>query len=798
MDELSGISNLVVEEDYIEFTYSAMPDIQAGYLVYSFTYEGRGFLFRVSQVVLPGSNQMRLIVVPATFDDLYSEGAFGFNETPQTMQALNGLYDLSGVSLIDVTGTNGGGTVFSLKVTIPSGYMDVDLNPAYNRAFGLLPSSRYLDFQLNGEYILDLDLHIEFSGQGSFDKEFAHIPIFGIPTTPPLTFWLVSGIKGDMAATADIETGLHVISDVDCGIRYENFEPVFPGTYHVSNGSVFQMTPKSPVYTADGSFGAHLYFKLVASVGMLYYADANLYVGAGAGPCVNYSPPSCTELNLKSDVFLGAKAAFFGWGVTANFYSHEWDLGHWGNCDVPVINSFYGDPMHIQSGDNTTLNWDVTGATNIEIPALGISGLSETGSTSQAPVSDTVYQLVASNPTGISTLLAPVFVADQDPCPKLTGLYPTGGPFAEGATVAMHVTYTGTPEQINIDYGGSQSTISPPVTTFNVTATGTPEYLTATTETSGCSDSEQSVYIPSDVNQPPPPPGVEEVDAIVGNLFVIAGGTFTQGSPPSEFCADSDEEQFTHTLTRDLLVMETEVSRQMWADLKAVQSSLLSDPTNTSYGNGMNNPVQNISWYEAVLFANLLSLERGLTQCYYKDESFTTPLDAGNYTSGSFYCNFDATGYRLPSEGEWEFFTRGGTTGAFSIDEPNYTTGNCSSIITTPGTWPNLESVAWFIANKYDSTGNSTSKPVGSKEANPWGLKDVHGNVWEWCWDWYSSDYPSGSASNYTGSTSGSDRVVRGGYWSGKARVCRSAHRNMYIPSYRSSTLGFRLVRTYP
>ena len=282
-----------------------------------------------------------------------------------------------------------------------------------------------------------------------------------------------------------------------------------------------------------------------------------------------------------------------------------------------------------------------------------------------------------------------------------------------------------------------------------------------------------------------------ETDDILGVLFFIPSRTFTQGSD-TDPCPSSDETPFTHTLTRDFLVMETEVSRQMWADLKAVQSTLPSDPTHTTYGAGMNNPVQNNTWYEAVLFANILSVERGLTRCYYKDAGFTTQVDVSNYSSGSFYCNFDANGYRLPSEGEWEYFTRAGTTGPFSIDEPNYNPSTCH-FSCNEATLPDLETVAVFCGNN-----SSQSEPVGRKDPNPWGLKDVHGNVWEWCWDRFGS-YPSGSLTDYTGPTSGpTKRVARGGSWDSKAKYCRSADHSWNWPSNRMYINGFRLVRTVP
>jgi len=278
-----------------------------------------------------------------------------------------------------------------------------------------------------------------------------------------------------------------------------------------------------------------------------------------------------------------------------------------------------------------------------------------------------------------------------------------------------------------------------------------------------------------------------QVDRIAGVLRFVPAGTFTQGSPADEPCRQSDETQFSHTLTRNLAVMETEVTRQMWADLLAAQPTLPADPTDTLHGAGMSNPVQRTTWYEAVLFANLLSLQQGLTRCYYTDAGFTTPIDASNYTAGDYTCDFDTSGYRLLTEGEWEYCCRAGTTTAFWIAEPNYTDGNCVSC--TPGLFPNLESAAVFCANDPVATAE-----VATKLPNPWGLYDTHGNVDEWCWD-RESIYPVGSVTDYEGGASGSYRMNRGGGWV-SAKYCRSAVRGCIDPDLRSCYLGFRLART--
>ena len=186
-----------------------------------------------------------------------------------------------------------------------------------------------------------------------------------------------------------------------------------------------------------------------------------------------------------------------------------------------------------------------------------------------------------------------------------------------------------------------------------------------------------------------------------------------------------------------------------------------------NYGVGDNYPVYYVSWYDAVKFCNKLSDAAGLERCY---------------NESTWACDFGKSGFRLPTEAEWEYACRAGT-------ETNFYTGNA---ISSDGyTSTDLDRAGWYYGNS-----GSKTHPAGEKEKNAFGLFDMHGNVWEWCNDWYGeSYYTSSTSADPVGPTSGSRRVLRGGSWYNNARYCRSAYRSWNYPSYSYNYLGFRVVR---
>lgn len=246
-------------------------------------------------------------------------------------------------------------------------------------------------------------------------------------------------------------------------------------------------------------------------------------------------------------------------------------------------------------------------------------------------------------------------------------------------------------------------------------------------------------------------------------FVLIPPGTFTMGSPTNEPQRDTDETQHPVTLTHGFYMSKYEVTEQRWYQVMG------GTPSTSQL------PKAYVSWDLAVQYCNALSIQEGLTPAY-----------TIHGTNGNATWNRNANGYRLPTEAEWEYACRAGTTLAFNNNTnclSSNTEANYNGGYPMPGCPTGIYRGATTV--------------VGSFPANQRGLYDMHGNLWEWVWDGYRGDYqnlPQVDPVYDVGP--GAYRVGRGGGWRGLARYCRSADRYFYYPYRADFNLGFRPVRS--
>ena len=240
--------------------------------------------------------------------------------------------------------------------------------------------------------------------------------------------------------------------------------------------------------------------------------------------------------------------------------------------------------------------------------------------------------------------------------------------------------------------------------------------------------------------KPEPKEPKKRITNFIGMEFVyIPAGTFMMGSPESDDKAYDDEEpQHQVTLAKGYYLQTTQVTQGQW------QAVMGDNPSNFKKGDTY--PVETVSWDDCQAFIKKLNQKEGVQL------------------------------YRLPSEAEWEYACRAGSTTKYCFGDNE----------------DGLNEYAWY----YDNSDGKTH-PVRQKKPNGWGLYDMHGNVDEWCQD-YFGDYPSGAVTDPMGPSSGSYRVLRGGSWNDDAGLCRSANRYYLSPGYRYNFLGLRVLRSYP
>ena len=248
------------------------------------------------------------------------------------------------------------------------------------------------------------------------------------------------------------------------------------------------------------------------------------------------------------------------------------------------------------------------------------------------------------------------------------------------------------------------------------------------------------------------------------DFVLIRGGTFTMGSPETELERVKSTDELQHLVTvSDFYLSPSEVTQREYRALMG---------NNPSNSQGDNLPVENVTWFDAIRYCNALSTQEGLAPAY--------TIQGDNVT-----WNRNANGYRLPTEAEWEFACRAGTTTPFNTgNNINDNQANCN--------------------NNYGYNNDASGRVIGgyrqktvavnSFNPNQFGLFDTHGNVWEWCWDWYEA-YSTPAQTNPTGAETGTLRVNRGGGWNDFPRHIRSAYRAATPSNNSSFNIGFRLAR---
>ena len=362
------------------------------------------------------------------------------------------------------------------------------------------------------------------------------------------------------------------------------------------------------------------------------------------------------------------------------------------------------------------------GSGYVEAHAVNFEGGGGSGVTATAVVKNGAVSQIVVTTAGSGYTNAPTVIIAAPPQPATLSL-----------AVLAHVTVQG---EVGVTYVVEYSDSVASLTAWRVLAVVTLKTPSETVVDAGSAGRPNRYYRVRLANTYNPDPE---------RLVWIQPGTFWMGSSGNEVGRETDEHLLTPvSLTSEFLIGKREVTQEEFAALMGANPSGFTGLTNL--------PVENVLFSEAVEYC------RRLTE---------TERQVGRLPSDWVY--------RLPTEAEWEFACRAGTTNRFSFgDDPDYSlSGN----------------FAWHLGN----SGN-TSHPVGTKEPNPWGLFDIHGNVWEWCWGQHSDELPGIEVTDPIGIVKGAIGVVRGGSWFADSSLSRSASRNWWYYESRTTQVGFRVV----
>jgi uncharacterized repeat protein (TIGR03803 family) len=279
--------------------------------------------------------------------------------------------------------------------------------------------------------------------------------------------------------------------------------------------------------------------------------------------------------------------------------------------------------------------------------------------------------------------------------------------------------------------------------------------------------------------------------AIPAGQALVPAGSFTMGDT-----LDGESDAVPTNVSVSAFYMDMNlVSFNQWQSVYSYATNHGYGFVNAGAGKASNHPVQMVDWYDVLKWSNARSQRAGLVPVYYTDAGLTQVFTNGD-SGTTVYPNWAAKGYRLPTEAEWEKAARGGLNGqrfpwgnTISKSQANYF--GCPS-----GCGFSYDSGPYGYNTNFNSGASPYTSPVGYFAANGYGLYDMAGNVFEWCWDWYGTPYGQPTTNNPTGPASGSIRVLRGGYWNYYASYVRCAYRsNIGGPNNANGIIGFRCAR---
>ncbi len=295
------------------------------------------------------------------------------------------------------------------------------------------------------------------------------------------------------------------------------------------------------------------------------------------------------------------------------------------------------------------------------------------------------------------------------------------------------------------------------------------------------------------------------LDMAGGCYAALSAGSFTMGAPLSEVSRFGDDEtQHVVSFTRMFLFQATEITQGQFESITGFNPSRHS-LTGSGTDCGTSCPVENVSFYDLLAYANALSRAEGLAPCYAltnvscvdatsvgaDDQGCMTQMRGGIQSATVALAGvasvYDCEGYRLPTDSEWEYGARAGDPRATYNGELD-----AGILLACDVANPTLDPIAWFCGN----SGNE-SHPVSMLSPNEWGIYDTSGNVWEWTWDWYIVDNTTPEV-DPEGPATGSGRCLRGGCFGNTEGHLRAANRWSQPASFRSSQIGGRLARTLP